>query len=54
MVADLDKAAELLDGKGMAAGRASKLAALALKSRILCMLRVICMTQQKLKQIPQH
>lgn len=35
MIADLDKATELLDGKSMAAGRASKLAALALKSRIL-------------------
>ncbi|HEY6978453.1 MAG TPA: RagB/SusD family nutrient uptake outer membrane protein [Chitinophagaceae bacterium] len=35
MVSDLDKAAELLDGKIMQPGRASKVGALALKSRIL-------------------
>jgi hypothetical protein len=35
MVSDLNKAATLLDGKSTQAGRASKLAALALKSRIL-------------------
>jgi hypothetical protein len=35
MVGDLDKAAELLNGKTMQAGRASKIAALALKARIL-------------------
>jgi starch-binding outer membrane protein, SusD/RagB family len=35
MVADLDKAATLLDGKTMAGGRTSKVATLALKSRIL-------------------
>src|SRR4030095_2033932 len=35
MVGDLDKAAELLNGKTMQAGRASTIAALALKSRIL-------------------
>lgn len=35
IVADLDKAAQLLDGKAETAGRASKLAALALKSRVL-------------------
>lgn len=35
IVADLDKAATLLDGKTMSAGRASKLAALALKARVL-------------------
>ncbi len=35
IVADLDKAATLLDGKTMAAGRTSKVAALALKSRVL-------------------
>lgn len=33
--ADLDKAATLLDGKNMVRGRASKVAALALKSRVL-------------------
>ncbi len=35
IVADLDKAAQLLDGKTETAGRANKLAALALKSRVL-------------------
>ncbi len=35
IVKDLDEVATLLDGKNMAAGRASKAAALALKSRIL-------------------
>jgi hypothetical protein len=35
IVSDLDKAATLLSGKTMAAGRASELSALALKSRIL-------------------
>jgi hypothetical protein len=35
IVKDLDEAATLLDGKNMASGRASKAAALALKSRIL-------------------
>jgi starch-binding outer membrane protein, SusD/RagB family len=35
IVTDLDKAATLLDGKTMAGGRTSKLAALALKSRVL-------------------
>ncbi|HMG89491.1 MAG TPA: RagB/SusD family nutrient uptake outer membrane protein [Chryseolinea sp.] len=35
IVADLDKAATLLDGKDTSAGRASKLAALALKARVL-------------------
>ncbi|HTJ51188.1 MAG TPA: RagB/SusD family nutrient uptake outer membrane protein [Cyclobacteriaceae bacterium] len=35
IVADLDQAATLLDGKTMAPGRASKLSALALKSRVL-------------------
>jgi starch-binding outer membrane protein, SusD/RagB family len=35
IVADLDKAATLLDGKTMAGGRTSKVAALALKSRVL-------------------
>ncbi|MBO0939548.1 RagB/SusD family nutrient uptake outer membrane protein [Fibrella sp. HMF5335] len=35
IVADLDKAATLLDGKKIADGRVSKLAALALKSRVL-------------------
>ncbi len=35
IVKDLDEAATLLDGKTLAAGRASKAAALALKSRIL-------------------
>ena len=35
IVSDLDKAASLLDGKDMDPGRASKLAALALKSRVL-------------------
>ncbi|SFB48773.1 RagB/SusD family nutrient uptake outer membrane protein [Algoriphagus aquimarinus] len=35
IVADLDEAATLLDGKNMAKGRANQLAALALKSRIL-------------------
>lgn len=35
IVADLDQAAQLLDGKTAIAGRASKLAALALKSRVL-------------------
>lgn len=35
IVADLDKAAQLLDGKGAVRGRASKLAALGLKSRVL-------------------
>jgi starch-binding outer membrane protein, SusD/RagB family len=35
IVQDADEAARLLDGKAMAAGRASKAAALALKSRIL-------------------
>jgi hypothetical protein len=35
IVADLDKAATLLDGKTTTAGRASKLAALALKARVL-------------------
>ncbi|HEY8935060.1 MAG TPA: RagB/SusD family nutrient uptake outer membrane protein [Cyclobacteriaceae bacterium] len=35
IIADCDKAAQLLDGKTMQAGRASKLSALALKSRIL-------------------
>lgn len=35
MVSDLDQAATLLDGREMQAGRATKLAALALKSRIL-------------------
>ncbi|MES2517428.1 MAG: RagB/SusD family nutrient uptake outer membrane protein [Bacteroidota bacterium] len=35
IVADLDKAAGLLDGKTVTAGRASKIAALALKSRVL-------------------
>lgn len=35
IVADLDKAASLLDGKTMDPGRASRLAALALKSRVL-------------------
>lgn len=35
IVADLDKAAQLLDGKSTSAGRTSKLAAMALKSRVL-------------------
>jgi starch-binding outer membrane protein, SusD/RagB family len=35
IVTDLDKAATLLDGKTMAGGRTSKVAALALKSRVL-------------------
>jgi starch-binding outer membrane protein, SusD/RagB family len=35
IVADLDKSATLLDGKTMAPGRTSKVAALALKSRVL-------------------
>lgn len=35
IVADLDRAASLLQGKTMVAGRASRLAALALKSRVL-------------------
>jgi hypothetical protein len=35
IVADLDKAATLLDGKTMVGGRTSKIAALALKSRVL-------------------
>jgi len=35
IVADLDKAAQLLDGKTTTAGRASKLSALALKARVL-------------------
>lgn len=35
MVADLDQAISLLDGKGETPGRASKLSALALKSRVL-------------------
>lgn len=35
IVSDLDKAAQLLDGKTETAGRASKLSALALKSRVL-------------------
>ena len=35
IVSDLDKAASLLDGKEMSPGRANKLAALALKSRVL-------------------
>ena len=35
MVADLDKSIELLNGKTTSAGRASKIAAMALKSRIL-------------------
>ena len=35
IIADLDKAATLLDGKNTSAGRASKLAALALKARVL-------------------
>jgi starch-binding outer membrane protein, SusD/RagB family len=35
IVADLDKAATLLDGKTMVGGRTSKVAALALKSRVL-------------------
>ena len=35
IVADLDKAATLLDGKTMTAGRTSKVAVLALKSRVL-------------------
>lgn len=35
IVADLDKAAQLLDGKPNTPGRASKLAAMALKSRVL-------------------
>ena len=35
IVADLDKAVTLLDGKGETPGRASKLSALALKSRVL-------------------
>lgn len=35
MVADLDKAAQLLDGKPTTDGRATKLSALALKSRVL-------------------
>ena len=35
IVSDLDKAANLLDGKVLVPGRASKLAALALKSRVL-------------------
>jgi hypothetical protein len=35
IVADLDMAAGLLDGKSMVAGRASKLAAMALKARVL-------------------
>lgn len=35
IVADLDKAAQLLDGKAETPGRASKLAAMALKSRVL-------------------
>ena len=35
IVSDLDKAAELLDGKPETPGRASKLAAMALKSRVL-------------------
>jgi hypothetical protein len=35
IVADLDKSAQLLDGKSMDAGRASKIAAMALKSRVL-------------------
>jgi starch-binding outer membrane protein, SusD/RagB family len=35
ILADLDKAAQLLDGKSTVAGRTSKLAALALKARVL-------------------
>jgi hypothetical protein len=35
IVADLDKAASLLNGKTLAAGRANKIAAMALKSRVL-------------------
>jgi starch-binding outer membrane protein, SusD/RagB family len=35
IVADLDKSAQLLDGKNMADGRASKVAAMALKARVL-------------------
>ena len=35
IVADLDKAADLLDGKGETAGRASRLSAMALKARVL-------------------
>ncbi|MDG1652439.1 MAG: RagB/SusD family nutrient uptake outer membrane protein [Flavobacteriaceae bacterium] len=35
IVADLDKAASLLNGKSLAQGRASKIAAMALKSRVL-------------------
>lgn len=35
ILADLEKAAGLLDGKSMAEGRASKIAAMALKSRVL-------------------
>lgn len=35
ILADLDKAAQLLDGKSTVAGRASKLSALALKARVL-------------------
>ncbi len=35
IVKDLDKAAQLLDGKSIVAGRTSKVAALALKSRVL-------------------
>lgn len=35
IVADLDKAAQLLDGKSTSAGRTSKLAAMALKARVL-------------------
>jgi hypothetical protein len=35
IVADLDKAAQLLDGKSIVPGRASKLAAMALKARVL-------------------
>lgn len=35
IVSDLDQAAQLLDGKAITAGRASKLAAMALKARVL-------------------
>ncbi len=35
IVGDLDKAAQLLDGKAITAGRASKIAAMALKARVL-------------------
>ncbi|MFB0906793.1 MAG: RagB/SusD family nutrient uptake outer membrane protein, partial [Spirosomataceae bacterium] len=35
IVADLDKAAQMLDGKPMVSGRASKISAMALKARVL-------------------